>query len=49
MYICYGKGTEPKFTMFCALSQNFYTFFEKSYKYVEANCLRNSKMALKFQ
>ena len=35
--------------MFCVPSQNYQLFFFFFWKYPEANCLRNSKMALKCQ
>ena len=42
-----GEGcSKPKFSMFCALSQNFQHFFEKLYIYLEAKCLKNSIMTL---
>ena len=40
---------KPKLSMFCALSQKCQHFFRKYYKQPKANCLRNSKLELKFQ
>ena len=34
--------------MFCVILQNNQHCFEKYYEYLEVNCLRNSKITLKF-
>ena len=39
---------KPKLSMFCALSQLKIVTVLKKKKHPRANCLRNSKMALKF-
>ena len=39
----------PKLSIFCALSHNYQHGFEKWDKDLEANCLKNSKIALQFQ
>ena len=38
----------PQISMFCALSQNYQHCLEKWYMHLIVNCLRNSKMVLKF-
>ena len=45
-----GEGhPKQKNSMFCALFQNYQHCFEKRYMHPQANCLRNSKIALQFQ
>ena len=41
-----GKCTQTK-TEHGAISQNYQRFWKKKYNYLEANCLRDCKMALK--
>ena len=38
---------KSKFSMFFAISQNYQYIFKKWFKHPEADCLRNSNMALK--